>query len=120
MPCPYGITQDFHAAFGQTWYKAQELYGVIEHQRGTMPLVGMKSADLEPLSSKMNNLDQATARYEDALALCRKAGYFPELAWTRLNQFWQHVPQLESGQEMACYSTEVQAAFQQPGKAGRL
>ena len=50
--------------------KARELYGVIEDQRGTMPSVGMKSADLEPLSSTMNILDQATVRYEDALAFC--------------------------------------------------
>ena len=29
------------------------------------------------------NLDQAVAHFEDALAFCRKAGYRPELAWTR-------------------------------------
>ncbi len=30
----------------------------------------------------MGNLDQGAARFEDALAFCRKAGYRPELAWT--------------------------------------
>ena len=30
----------------------------------------------------MGSLDQATGHFEDALALCRKAGYRPELAWT--------------------------------------
>ena len=34
------------------------------------------------LSQTMGNLDQAAAHFEDALALCRKAGYRPELAWT--------------------------------------
>jgi len=29
----------------------------------------------------MQNLDQAAAHFEDALAFCRKAGYRPELAW---------------------------------------
>ncbi len=34
------------------------------------------------LSQTVGNLDQAVAHFEDALALCRKAGYRPELAWT--------------------------------------
>ena len=29
----------------------------------------------------MGNLDQAAAHFEDALVLCRKGGYRPELAW---------------------------------------
>ena len=31
----------------------------------------------------MGNLDQAVACFEDSLNFCRKAGYRPELAWTR-------------------------------------
>ncbi len=34
------------------------------------------------LAHTTGNLDQATVRYEDALAFCRNAGYRPELAWT--------------------------------------
>ena len=34
------------------------------------------------LSHTMNNLDQATAHFEDSLAFCRRAGSRPELAWT--------------------------------------
>ncbi|MCI0904015.1 MAG: response regulator transcription factor [Chloroflexi bacterium] len=30
----------------------------------------------------MGDLDQAMAHYESAMALCRKAGYKPELAWS--------------------------------------
>ena len=30
----------------------------------------------------MGNLDKAAEHFEDALALCRKVGYRPELAWT--------------------------------------
>ena len=30
----------------------------------------------------MGNLVQAVACFEDSLAICRKAGYRPELAWT--------------------------------------
>ena len=34
------------------------------------------------LLARIRNLEQAVAHIEDALALCRKAGYRPELAWT--------------------------------------
>ena len=34
------------------------------------------------LSQTMQTLDQAASHFEDALALCRKAGYRPDLAWT--------------------------------------
>jgi hypothetical protein len=34
------------------------------------------------LSHTMDNLDQASQHFEDALGFCRKAGYRPELAWT--------------------------------------
>ena len=34
------------------------------------------------LPQTLGNIDQATACFEDALTICRKAGYRPELAWT--------------------------------------
>jgi len=34
------------------------------------------------LSQTTGNLDQAAEHFEGALAICRKAGYRPELAWT--------------------------------------
>ena len=44
----------------------------------------MASVDrlLSLLSHTMNNLNQATGHFEDSLALCRKAGSRPEMAWT--------------------------------------
>ena len=30
MPCPYGIAQDFYAAFRQTWYKIGQIDCEIE------------------------------------------------------------------------------------------
>ena len=34
------------------------------------------------LAQTTDDLDQAVAHFEDALAFCSKAGYRPELAWT--------------------------------------
>ena len=34
------------------------------------------------LAQTVGNLGQAMVHFEDALAFCRKAGYWPELAWT--------------------------------------
>jgi tetratricopeptide (TPR) repeat protein len=34
------------------------------------------------LSATAGDLDTATAHFENGLGLCRRAGYFPELAWT--------------------------------------
>ena len=34
------------------------------------------------LAYTMGDPDRATSHFEDALAFCRKAGYWPELAWT--------------------------------------
>ena len=31
----------------------------------------------------MGNLGEAAAHFEEAIAFCRKAGYRPDLAWTR-------------------------------------
>ncbi len=46
--------------------------------------VGMPSIHrvLGLLAHTMNDPDQATAHFEEAIAFCRKAGYRPELAWT--------------------------------------
>ena len=61
---------------------AREQYGALESRRGT--LLAMKiSTDrvLGLLAQTMDDLEQAAAHFEDALAFCRKAGYRPELAW---------------------------------------
>ena len=62
---------------------AEENYAYLQEQRGTM-IETVSSVDrlLGLLSQTMDNLDQAAAHFEDALAFCRKAGYRPELAWT--------------------------------------
>jgi len=46
--------------------------------------VGMPSIHrvLGLLAHTMNDLDQAAAHFEEAIAFCRNAGYRPELAWT--------------------------------------
>jgi hypothetical protein len=35
------------------------------------------------LAQTMGKLDDSAGHFEDTLAFCRKAGYRPELAWTR-------------------------------------
>jgi ATP/maltotriose-dependent transcriptional regulator MalT len=62
---------------------AEELYDYLLEQRGTMVWT-LSSIDrlLGLLSQTMNESEQATAHFDDALAFCRKAGYRPELAWT--------------------------------------
>lgn len=37
---------------------------------------------LGPLAQTMGAHDDATSHFDDAIALCRNAGYRPELAWT--------------------------------------
>ena len=34
------------------------------------------------LAVALGHIDEAIAHFEDSLAICRKAGYRPELAWT--------------------------------------
>ena len=62
---------------------AKEHYAYFLGHRGTM-IWTLSSADrlLGLLAQTMGNLDQAMARFEDALAFCRNAGYWPELAWS--------------------------------------
>ena len=62
---------------------AEEQYAYLLGQRGTM-IFDLSSVDhlLGLLSQTMGNLDQAAAHFDEALAICRKAGYRPELAWT--------------------------------------
>jgi DNA-binding CsgD family transcriptional regulator len=66
--------------------RVREHYGSLESIRGRMPHLGVISihgSRLLGLSAyTMNNLDQATVYFEEALDFCRKAGYRPELAWT--------------------------------------
>jgi len=59
-----------------------EHYPYFLGYRGTMIWTISVDRLLGLLSQIMGNLGQAAAHFEDALALCRKAGYRPELAWT--------------------------------------
>ncbi len=62
---------------------AKEQHTELLGKQGTMTS-SVASVDriLGLLSHTMGETDQAAAHFEDALALCRKAGYRPELAWT--------------------------------------
>ncbi|MBQ09955.1 MAG: hypothetical protein CMJ45_00190 [Planctomyces sp.] len=64
--------------------QASEHYEYLLPHRGSVlwHVDGVVDRLLGLLSQTMGNSDQATAHFEDALALCRKAGYRPELAWT--------------------------------------
>ena len=61
-----------------------ERYAFLKPQKQGPSLVGPICDDrlLGVVAQTMNDLDQAAAHFEDALAFCRKAGYRPELAWT--------------------------------------
>ena len=63
---------------------AAEQYTALKPASGTLLALDMGTIDrrLGLLAKTMDNLDQATVHFEDALAFCRKAGYRPELAWT--------------------------------------
>jgi ATP/maltotriose-dependent transcriptional regulator MalT len=63
--------------------EAAEHYAYFREHRGTM-IWTLASADrlLGLLAQTVGDLEQAAAHFEDALAFCRKAGYWPELAWT--------------------------------------
>jgi len=60
---------------------AREQYGALEGQRGTVLFL---SADrlLGLLAQTMGQTEVALTHFEEALGLCRRAGYRPELAWT--------------------------------------
>ena len=62
---------------------AEDCYANLLTYQGTM-IWALASVDrlLSMLSHTMNNLNQATGHFEDSLALCRKAGSRPEMAWT--------------------------------------
>ena len=63
---------------------AADHYAALVPQRGTTLWFAFMSADrlLGLLAQTMGDLEVACEHFEDALALCRKAGYRPELAWT--------------------------------------
>jgi tetratricopeptide (TPR) repeat protein len=70
------------AVLGDDAAAADQQYGPLQSQAGTMfpqisidPLLGL-------LAQTMGNLDKAAEHFEDALAFCRKGGLRPELAWT--------------------------------------
>jgi tetratricopeptide (TPR) repeat protein len=61
---------------------AKHLYGAIALEK--LHLSGIICADrvLGLLAHTSRDLDKAPPHFEDALVLCREAGYRPELAWT--------------------------------------
>ena len=65
---------------------ATELYSALEAIRinAALRFSWVMATDrlLGLLSITMGNFDQATEHFEDSMALCRKGGYRPELAWT--------------------------------------
>ena len=62
---------------------AEDCYANLLTYQGTMIwTVASVNLLLSLLSHTMNNLNQATGHFEDSLALCRKAGSRPEMAWT--------------------------------------
>ena len=62
---------------------AQEQYTALQPLRGSVnPIYGCADKILGLLAQTIGNLELAIAHFEVALALCRKAGYRPELAWT--------------------------------------
>ena len=60
---------------------AREQYVSLSLDAGTFLFISGDRV-LGLLAQTMGEWDQAVAHFEDALALCRKAGYSPELAWT--------------------------------------
>jgi DNA-binding CsgD family transcriptional regulator/RecA/RadA recombinase len=61
---------------------ALEQYEALQSRRGLMLLEISSDHLLGLLAHTMGQLDTAAEHFEDALALCRKAGLRPELAWT--------------------------------------
>jgi hypothetical protein len=61
---------------------AKEHYSLLQSERGTQPTYQTFCADriLGLLAQAMGNLDDSQPYFEDALAICRKAGYVTELA----------------------------------------
>ncbi len=65
--------------------EASERYADLRDQSGLLPLWTLGSCPdrvLALLSLTMDNVDQAIVHFEDALVVCEKAGYGPELAWS--------------------------------------
>ncbi len=63
---------------------AKEQYMALEPQRGSMVSLPIASVDrlLGLLAGVTGNLDRAMDHFEDSLTFCRRAGYWPELAWS--------------------------------------
>ena len=61
---------------------ASERYRLLEHTRGTALFHTSIDRVLGLLARTAGKLNDAIARFEDALAFCRKAGYRPQYAWT--------------------------------------
>ena len=72
----------FQVALRGDTAEAQEQYISLESRRGTIFFFSQIASDrlLGLLSVIMGHLEVAIAHFEDAVALCSKSGYRPELA----------------------------------------
>jgi DNA-binding CsgD family transcriptional regulator len=63
---------------------ARQQYVALEAQRGILVVFAMMAVDrvLGLLCVTIGQVDRAVAHFEDAVTFCRKAGYWPELAWS--------------------------------------
>jgi tetratricopeptide (TPR) repeat protein len=63
---------------------AEEQYGFIEQQKNTACFIVPLTFDrlLGLLAVTLGRVDDALVHFEDGLALCERAGYRPEYAWT--------------------------------------
>ena len=64
---------------------AREQYAALQTQGGVMPpghVQGSGDRLLGLLAHTMGDVDRAAEHFDDALSLCRQAGYVVELAWT--------------------------------------
>ena len=68
-------------AASESYGALKPILGTMSPQCGTCPGLAVDRL-LGLLSHTMGNLDQASTHFEEAVALCRKAGFRPELAWT--------------------------------------
>jgi tetratricopeptide (TPR) repeat protein len=64
-------------------HQAKHLYDALLPQRGTVTIDGWESYDrlLGCLAAALDRYEQSSSHFEDAIALCRKAGYISMLAW---------------------------------------
>ena len=78
-----GAASAFLAANRDDVNSAREQYTLLKSFQGTMMLFVMTATDraLGLLAQTMGDLDLAFTHFDDALTLCRRAGYKPEMGW---------------------------------------